>query len=117
MAEKLKIELDRAAIGAWLRSAEMTPLLQAGAEQVKGRCGDGYDVVIMPTRAIALVETSTPEAYADNLKNNLGLLDAKLDVHCQSGEKPGPLERKEHIQLTNDCALFLDGERITVIGI
>ena len=70
MAEKLKIELDRAAIGAWLRSAEMTPLLQAGAEQVKGRCGDGYDVVIMPTRAIALVETSTPEAYADNLQNN-----------------------------------------------
>ena len=55
--------------------------------------------------------------FANNLENNLGLLDAKLDVHCGSGEKPGPLERKDHIHLTNDCALFLDGERITVIGI
>ena len=55
--------------------------------------------------------------FANNLPGNLGLLDAKLDVHCQSGEKPGPLEMKEHIQLTNDCALFLDGETITVTGI
>lgn len=70
MAEKVKIVLNRAEIGAWLRSAEMTPLLQAGAEQVQNRCGDGYDVVIMPTRAIAIVETSTQQAYNDNLRNN-----------------------------------------------
>lgn len=70
MAEKVKIVLNRAEIGAWLRSAEMTPLLQAGAEQVQNRCGDGYDVVIMPTRAVALVETSTQQAYNDNLRNN-----------------------------------------------
>lgn len=55
--------------------------------------------------------------FANNLENNLGLLDAKLDVHCGSGEKPGPLEMKEHIQLTNDCTLVLDGENITVVGI
>ena len=55
--------------------------------------------------------------FANNLENNLGLLDAKLDVHCQTGEKPGQLEMKEYIQLTNDCALLLDGEKITVIGI
>ena len=55
--------------------------------------------------------------FANNLENNLGLLDAKLDVHCQTGEKPGVLERKPHIQLTNDCALVVDGEKITVIGI
>ena len=54
--------------------------------------------------------------FAKNLENNLGLLDARLDVHCQSGEKPGPLERKDHIHLTNDCALLLDGRDITVIG-
>ena len=54
--------------------------------------------------------------FANNLENNLGLLDAKLDVHCQSGEKPGPLERKAHIQLTNDCALLLRDGDITVIG-
>ena len=55
--------------------------------------------------------------FANDLENNLGLLEAKLEVHCASGEKPGPLEKKEHIQLTNDCALFLDGEGITVVGI
>ena len=55
--------------------------------------------------------------FANNLENNLGLLDAKLDVHCQTGEKPGALTPKPHIQLTNDCALVLDGEGITVIGI
>lgn len=54
--------------------------------------------------------------FANNLENNLGLLDAKLDVHCQSGEKPGKLEQKAHVQLTNDCALLLDGRDITVIG-
>ena len=55
--------------------------------------------------------------FANNLENNLGLLDAKLDVHCQSGEKPGPLAPKPYIQLTNDCALLLDGRDVTVIGI
>ena len=54
--------------------------------------------------------------FANNLGNNLGLLDAKLDVHCQSGEKPGKLELKAHVQLTNDCALLLDGRDITVVG-
>lgn len=55
--------------------------------------------------------------FAKNLPGNLGLLDAKLDVHCQAGEQPGPFALKPHIQLTNDCALLLDGEQITVIGI
>ena len=54
--------------------------------------------------------------FAKNLENNLGLLDARLDVHCGSGEKPGPLEKKDHIRLTNDCALLLRGGDITVIG-
>ena len=55
--------------------------------------------------------------FADNLPNNLGLLQAKLDVHCQSGEQLGSLALKPHIRLTNDCALFLDGESINVVGI
>lgn len=55
--------------------------------------------------------------FANNLPDNLGLLNAKLDVHCQTGDQPGPLPPKPHIQLTNDCALMLDGEQITVIGI
>lgn len=55
--------------------------------------------------------------FAENLPNNLGLLQAKLDVHCQTGEKPGVLARKPHIRLTNDCTLFLDGESLNVVGI
>lgn len=66
----LTFVLDRPAVGAWLRSVEMEPLLRFGAQQVKDRCGEGYAVQVMPTRAIALVETATPEAYADNLQNN-----------------------------------------------
>ena len=55
--------------------------------------------------------------FANNLPGNLGLLDARLDVHCPTGEKPGILEEKPHIRLTNDCALELEGEKITVVGI
>lgn len=55
--------------------------------------------------------------FAENLPNNLGLLQAKMDVHCQSGEQPGSLALKPHIRLTNDCTLFLDGESINVVGI
>lgn len=55
--------------------------------------------------------------FAENLPNNLGLLQAKLDVHCQYGEQPGCLALKPHIRLTNDCTLFLDGESLNVVGI
>lgn len=55
--------------------------------------------------------------FANNLPNNLGLLDAKLDVHCPTGEAPGLLGKKPYIRLTNDCTLVLDGEKITVVGI
>ena len=55
--------------------------------------------------------------FASNLPDNLGLLDAKLDVHCPAGETPGPFTLKPHVQLTNDCALLLRGRDITVIGI
>lgn len=54
--------------------------------------------------------------FANNLEHNLGLLDAKLDVHCRSGEEPGPLQMKPHLQLTNDCALVLEENQITVVG-
>lgn len=47
--------------------------------------------------------------FANNLKDNLGLLDTTLDVHCATGEKRGKLRSplKEHIQLTNTCALLI----------
>ena len=56
--------------------------------------------------------------FCNNLRDNLGLLDIKLDVHCATGEKSGKLAYplKNHLQLTNTCALvirdMLDGMEI-----
>lgn len=47
--------------------------------------------------------------FANNLPDNLGLIHTKLDVHCASGEKRGklPYPLKEHVLLTNTCALVI----------
>lgn len=56
--------------------------------------------------------------FSNNLQNNLGLIDTKLDVHCATGEKRGTVTYpiKENVQLTNTCALvirdFPDGMEI-----
>lgn len=56
--------------------------------------------------------------FANNLPDNLGLINTKLDVHCASGEKRGKLSDplKENVKLTNTCALvirdFPDGMEI-----
>ena len=56
--------------------------------------------------------------FANNLCDNLGLIDTKLDVHCMTGEKTGKLiyPLKNNVQLTNTCALvirdFPDGMEI-----
>ncbi len=56
--------------------------------------------------------------FANNLENNLGLIDTKLDVHCMTGERRGKLTvpLKSNIKLTNTCALvirnFSDGMEI-----
>jgi len=58
--------------------------------------------------------------FSNNLENNLGLIDTKLDVHCISGEKRGKLTYplKGNVRLTNTCALrirdFPDG--VEIIG-
>lgn len=58
--------------------------------------------------------------FANNLCDNLGLIDTKLDVHCMTGEKTGKLiyPLKNNVRLTNTCALvirdFPDG--MEVIG-
>lgn len=58
--------------------------------------------------------------FSNNLCNNLGLIDTKLDVHCLTGEKRGKLAYplKNNVRLTNTCALvmrdFPDG--IEIIG-
>ena len=56
--------------------------------------------------------------FSNNLHDNLGLIDTKLDVHCVTGERAGPLRYplKENVRLTNTCALvirsFPDGMEI-----
>lgn len=56
--------------------------------------------------------------FSNNLCNNLGLIDTKLDVHCIAGERKGKLAYplKNNVRLTNTCALvirdFPDGMEI-----
>lgn len=56
--------------------------------------------------------------FSNNLNDNLGLIDTKLDVHCAAGEKRGKLAYplKDNVKLTNTCALviqeFPDGMEI-----
>lgn len=47
--------------------------------------------------------------FSNNLFGNLGLIDTKLDVHCEEGEKKGKVvyPLKENIRLTNTCALVI----------
>lgn len=47
--------------------------------------------------------------FANNIPGNLGLIDTKLDVHCEKGELPGKLAYplKENVRLTNICALAI----------
>ncbi len=58
--------------------------------------------------------------FSNNLENNLGFIDTKLDIHCTKGEKRGKLAYplKNNVKLTNTCALvirdFPDG--IEIIG-
>ena len=58
--------------------------------------------------------------FANNLSDNLGLINTKLDVHCPKGEKRGKVNYplKDNLRLTNTCALvvreFPDG--LEIIG-
>lgn len=58
--------------------------------------------------------------FSNNLPDNLGLINTKLDVHCPDGEKKGKVNfpLKDNLRLTNTCALvirdFPDG--LEIIG-
>ena len=58
--------------------------------------------------------------FANNLTDNLGLINTRLDVHCSDGERRGKVNYplKDNLRLTNTCALvireFLDG--LEIIG-
>lgn len=47
--------------------------------------------------------------FVNNLSGNLGLLDTRMDVHCEQGDLPGRVEfpLKEKIRLTNTAAMLI----------
>lgn len=67
---KVKIDLNSPGVRALLRSPEMQAVLKDRADTVKDRCGDGYEAYVAPTRAVAVVETTSAAAYNDNSANN-----------------------------------------------
>lgn len=58
--------------------------------------------------------------FSNNLEDNLGLIDTKLDVHCITGERRGKLAYplKNNVRLTNTCALVIRGfpDGLEIIG-
>ena len=76
---KVRIELNREGVRQLLRSEDLGEKLERLAEEISGRCGEGYehDRKLMPTRVIASVYTGTPEAKKDNLQNNTILRSLK----------------------------------------
>ena len=97
---KVRIELNSPGIRALLRSPEMQAVLKSRADTVKDRCGDGYESYVAQTRAVAVVETASQNAYDDNSANNT-LLKAV------SSSRSGAVvhEHKRHLK---------DGRAITV---
>lgn len=81
---KVRFELDRAGVRALMRSPEMQAVLKARADTVKDRCGDGYEAYVAQTRAVAVVETATPQAVDDNSAHNT-LLKATSTAHSIEG--------------------------------
>lgn len=75
----MKVELNRAGVRQLLRSEDLGDKLEALAETISGRCGEGYahDRKLMPTRVIASVYTDDNAAARDNMQNNTILRSLK----------------------------------------
>lgn len=72
MSNKVKIELNSRGIREILKSSGMKECVKKCADDIKSRCGSGYetDVKYMGTRVIASAYTATSDAMRDNLENN-----------------------------------------------
>lgn len=74
MAQNVKIQLNRAAVRALLRSAEVQADLRRRAERIAAAAGPGHEVVsyVGKNRARETVHTTTPEAaIAEQVHKNL----------------------------------------------
>lgn len=67
-----KFKLDYKGVGELLKSQEMGELMAEYADQIRARCGDGYNVNTFTgkTRVNAMVYAETEEAIRDNYANN-----------------------------------------------
>lgn len=69
---KLKVELNKGAVGELLRSEEMRGVLEEEAQRIVNRCGPGYESSVRrrKTRQTAAVFARTRNARKDNMDNN-----------------------------------------------
>ena len=69
---KSKFVLNRKGVGDLLKSAEMGSVLREYAEGIRGRAGDGYELIerTYGTRKVAAIRPESDEAIRDNLENN-----------------------------------------------
>lgn len=72
----------------------------------------GFDKVLadyIEGNGIVLGVSAGSIIFANNLPDNLGLIDTKLDVHCAEGDDPGriTLPVKKNIRLTNERAIMM----------
>jgi len=68
----IRIELDYQGVGELLKSQELSDLIGEIVDDIKGRCGEGYesDIQVLSTRVVGSVYTDTNAAIKDNLNNN-----------------------------------------------
>ena len=68
----VKIVLNRDGVRALMQSGEMMSICRQYANEIQGRCGDGYEVTTYtgPTRVNASVHAATVEARRENSQNN-----------------------------------------------
>lgn len=69
---KVEIKVNYGEVGRLLKSPELTEGVLAAAEQLRERCGDGYQVDdhAMPTRQVCSVFTADRKAINSNAKHN-----------------------------------------------
>ena len=71
MSNGFRLELNRAGVAALLKSPEMEQGLVRLAQDIRSRCGEGYetDTYRAATRVIASVSTGSRESMLDNSEN------------------------------------------------
>lgn len=71
MSKGFSFKLNYAGVGELLKVG-VQPIIEAKAQEIADRCGDGYehDIYVGPNRCNAMVWADTPEAIRDNEENN-----------------------------------------------